>query len=158
MRTSPRPPGPAAMTSSIAAISRAGPPPSGPQANWISLLLMLNRLPVLGKVEDLLAPAPDVLIGAVDQLEFKNVARAAPADVEAEDVAFRQGSGKILRATTKPPPPWKSKSRRIALPRRPRSCEIANCACPEAIAFQPDEFLECVQHFPVHVAHPLLLT
>ena len=67
-----------------------GPPPLGPQANWMRGFLIVTSRHSVGKREVALLVPPDVLAAAIDQLELEGVRRRVATHEEFESVVSRQ--------------------------------------------------------------------
>src|SRR6185295_4885638 len=132
----PFPPGPAAITSSIAPICEGGPPPAGPYANLISLLRIRTRRHSGEKSNASSRNHQTLWPVESASLNSKLLGGPAPRTANLNEYCSGSASAASLRATTKPAPPLKSKSSRNAAPCCPASFSSSSCARPEATVLQ----------------------
>src|SRR5207244_9710159 len=134
IQTVPFPPGGAAIANSIAPTWHMGPLPAGPHAKSIWLLLIRRDRHSAGKAKASSWYRQTLWPLGSTSLNSSLLAGATPWTSKVKAYASGSENEKDLLATTKPPPPLKSKSSRRAPPSRERSSR----ACPDATAVQPE--------------------
>src|SRR5881397_934580 len=115
-----------------------GPLPAGPQAKSIWLLPIRRDRHSAGTSNASCWYRQTLWPPGSTSLNSSLLAGATPRTSKVKAYASGSGNEKRLRATTKPPPPLKSKSSRMASPRGPRSREMSSRACPDATGVQPE--------------------